>query len=116
MTTLAEMTTQILLYTSYDDPDFVAEIPRFIQSSEERCWFFAQLPAYRDAQVGSMRDGGAARADTPGKHERPWRFPRIASKCASCERVSAQPPPEVARKASRLASAARCLATSPSFA
>ena len=59
MTTLAEMTTQILLYTSYDDPDFVAEIPRFIQSSEERCWFFAQLPAYRDAQVGSMTQGNA---------------------------------------------------------
>jgi hypothetical protein len=57
MTTLAQLTADIELYTSYDDPDFVAEIPRFIQASEERCWYFVQLPAYRDAQVGSMTQG-----------------------------------------------------------
>lgn len=59
MQTLAEMTEQIQLYTTYDDPDFVAEIPRFIQASEERCWYFIQLPAYRDAQVGTMTQGNA---------------------------------------------------------
>lgn len=57
MTTLAQMESDIASYTTYDDPDFVASFPRFIQASEERCWYFVQLPAYRDAQVGSMTSG-----------------------------------------------------------
>jgi hypothetical protein len=57
VTTLAEMEADLELYTSYDDPDFIASFPRFIKASEERCWYFIQLPAYRDAQVGSMTQG-----------------------------------------------------------
>jgi hypothetical protein len=57
MTTLTQMETDLANYTTYDDPDFVASFPRFIQASEERCWYFVQLPAYRDAQVGSMTSG-----------------------------------------------------------
>ena len=57
MTTLAQMESDIASYTTYDDPDFVASFSRFIQASEERCWYFVQLPAYRDAQVGSMTQG-----------------------------------------------------------
>lgn len=58
MTTLAQMTSDIELYTSYDEAEFVAEIPRFIKSSEERCFFFISgLPMFRKAQTGVLTSG-----------------------------------------------------------
>lgn len=58
MTTLAVLTAAIEDYTTYDDPVFVAEIPRFIQASEERIFYFVQgLPLFRKAQTGSMTLG-----------------------------------------------------------
>lgn len=57
MTTLATATADILSYTSYDSDDFVAEIPRFIQASEERCWFFVQLPNFKRGVTGNVSLG-----------------------------------------------------------
>ncbi len=57
MTTLAQMTSDIELYTSYDDPDFVAMIPLFIKESEERIWMFVQLPFFRRSQTGNLTIG-----------------------------------------------------------
>lgn len=57
MTTLATITSDIELYTTYDDPDFVAMIPRFIKASEERCWFFVQLPDYQRNVTGTFTIG-----------------------------------------------------------
>lgn len=57
MATLAELTSDVLLYTTYDADDFVAEIPRFIRASEERIFYFAQTPSNRDAQTGNMTQG-----------------------------------------------------------
>lgn len=57
MATLAAMTADLLAYTTYDDADFVAEIPRFIEASEERVWFFVQLPFFRRSQTGTMTSG-----------------------------------------------------------
>jgi hypothetical protein len=54
LTTLAQITSDILLYTSYDDPDFVAEIPRFIQAAEERIFFFVQLPDFQRGVTGNF--------------------------------------------------------------
>lgn len=51
------MIAEVQLYTSYDDTDFVAEIPRFIQIAEERIWYFVQLPYFRKAQTGTMTQG-----------------------------------------------------------
>jgi len=55
--TLADATAQILSYTTYDSDDFVAEIPQFIRTSEERIWFVCQLPYFRKAQTGNMTSG-----------------------------------------------------------
>lgn len=57
MTTLAVLTADIESYTSYDDPAFIAQIPTFIQESEERIWYFVQLPFFRRAQTGTMTNG-----------------------------------------------------------
>lgn len=57
MTTLAELTDDVVKFTTYDDADFVAEIPTFIKLAEEQTWYVVQLPAYRDAQVGNMTQG-----------------------------------------------------------
>lgn len=51
------MTADIELYTTYDDPDFIAEIPRFIQAAEERVWFFVQLPFYNRSVTGNFTSG-----------------------------------------------------------
>lgn len=59
MTTLTQLTTDVLGYTTYDDPEFVASIPTFVGIAESRVWYFVQLPAYRDAQVGTMTQGNA---------------------------------------------------------
>lgn len=54
MTTLTVMTADIESYTQYDDPAFVAQIPTFIRESEERIWYFVQLPFFRKAQTGAL--------------------------------------------------------------
>lgn len=51
------MTSDVIAYSTYDDTTYVAEIPRFIQSAEERIWYFVQLPFFRRAQTGSMTLG-----------------------------------------------------------
>lgn len=45
MATLAQLTDEVILYTTYDDADFVAEIPRFIEAAEERIFYLVQLPS-----------------------------------------------------------------------
>jgi hypothetical protein len=57
MTTLATLTADILSYSTYDSDDFVAMIPRFIQQSELRTFYFCQLPNFRRAQTGAMTAG-----------------------------------------------------------
>lgn len=57
MTTLAAMVAEIELYTSYEDPDFIAEIPRFIQAAEERVWYFVQLPDFQRNVTGTFTAG-----------------------------------------------------------
>ena len=54
MTTLAAMTAEIELYTTYTDTDFVAEIPRFIKASEERIFYFIQLPFFQKNVTGNF--------------------------------------------------------------
>lgn len=57
MATLTELTTDVLTYTTYDDPDFVAAIPRFIRESEERLWFVVQLPNFKRGVLGFTTAG-----------------------------------------------------------
>jgi len=57
VTTLAQATADVISYSTYDSDEFVAEIPRFIQASEERIFFFVQLPYFREAQTGTMTQG-----------------------------------------------------------
>ena len=57
MSTLEELTADIKLYTSYDDADFVAEIPRFIRNTEEQVFFTVQAPFFRAASTGGMTAG-----------------------------------------------------------
>lgn len=58
MPTLAVLTADIESYATYDDPAYVAEIPRFIQATEEKVFYFVQgLPMFRKAQTGSMTLG-----------------------------------------------------------
>lgn len=57
MTTLVQMTSDLELYTAYDDPDFVAMFPTFIKTSETRIFYFVQLPYFRAAATGSMTQG-----------------------------------------------------------
>lgn len=54
MTTLAQITSDILSYTTYDSADFVAMFPRFINASEERTWYVLQLPNFKRAQTGNL--------------------------------------------------------------
>lgn len=57
MSTLAALTADIQLYTTYDDTDFVAEIPRFIQAAEERIWYFVQIPDFQRNVTGNFTQG-----------------------------------------------------------
>ena len=57
MATLTELTDDVLAYTTYDDPVFVAEIPRFIRNTEEQVFFTVQAPFFRAAQTGTMTAG-----------------------------------------------------------
>lgn len=44
-------------YTTYDDPDFVAMFPSFIRQSEERIFYFVQLPNFRRNVIGNFTLG-----------------------------------------------------------
>lgn len=55
--TLADLEADVQSYTQYDDPDFVAMIPTFIQQAEERIWYFVQLPFFRKNVTGSFSAG-----------------------------------------------------------
>ena len=57
MATLTELTNDVLAYTTYDDPVFVDEIPRFIRNTEEQVFFTVQAPFFRAAQTGTMTAG-----------------------------------------------------------
>lgn len=57
MTTLAQMELDLQGYTEYDAPEFVAAFPTFIRASEERVFYFCQLPADRYAMTGTMTAG-----------------------------------------------------------
>ena len=57
MSTLAQLTSDVQLYTTYDDADFVAQIPRFIQNTEEQIFYTVQAPFFRAAQTGTMTLG-----------------------------------------------------------
>lgn len=59
MATLAALTADIEAYVTYDEAEFVAEIPRFIKASEERIWFFVQLPNFRRAVTGNLTASNA---------------------------------------------------------
>lgn len=54
MTTLATLTAAAISYTTYDSDEFVAEIPQFIQASEERIWYTAQIPNFKRGQTGNL--------------------------------------------------------------
>lgn len=55
--TLADLTADILAYSTYDSDDFVAEIPRFIRAAEERIWYIVQLVTFKKAQTGTLTTG-----------------------------------------------------------
>jgi len=57
MTTLAELTSTVILYTTYDDADFVASIPTFIRLTEEQIFYVCQAPFFRAAATGTMTAG-----------------------------------------------------------
>jgi hypothetical protein len=55
--TYGDLKADLLAYTTYDADDFVAEFPAFIQASEERIWYFIQLPWFRKASLGQLTGG-----------------------------------------------------------
>lgn len=57
MATLGELKADLLSYTTYDEPDFVAHLPAFIRQAEERIWFFVQLPNFRRNVTGNFTEG-----------------------------------------------------------
>lgn len=57
MTTLAQMKADIQAYTTYDDPEFLANLDNFIRSAEERIWFVLQLVVYKKNVTGTFTAG-----------------------------------------------------------
>lgn len=57
MTTLAQLTADVIEWSTYDDPDYVASIPTFIRLTEEAVFYFVQAPFFRAAQVGTLTQG-----------------------------------------------------------
>jgi len=55
--TLANITADIESYTTYTSADFIAQIPTFIQESEERIWYVIQLPNFKRGQTGTLTIG-----------------------------------------------------------
>ena len=47
--TLGDLKADIQSYTTYDEPNFLAQLPLFIRQSEERIFFFVQLPNFRQS-------------------------------------------------------------------
>lgn len=56
MATLAELTADVVSYTTYDSDEFVTAIPGFIREAEERIWYIVQGPWFRRSQTGTMDD------------------------------------------------------------
>lgn len=54
MPTLGDLKADVELYTTYDDPDFLAQIPMFAREAEERIFYFVQLPNFRKAVTGTF--------------------------------------------------------------
>lgn len=44
-------------YTNYDDTDFVAKFPTFVQAAEERIWFLVQIPDFQANVTGVFVSG-----------------------------------------------------------
>jgi len=53
------MYSDIELYTTYDDTDFVAEFPRFVKAAEERIFYFVTLPNFQRNVTGTFTSGNA---------------------------------------------------------
>ena len=51
------MENDLSLYTTYTDPDFVAEFPRFIKAAEERIFYFVTLPNFQRNVTGNFTSG-----------------------------------------------------------
>jgi len=57
MPTFADLKTAVQDYTTYEDPDFLTNIPAFIRAAEERIWYFVQLPNFRRNVTGTFTAG-----------------------------------------------------------
>ena len=55
--TLGDLKADILSYTTYEDPDFLAMRNSFIRSAEERIWYVVQLPFFKKNVTGAMTAG-----------------------------------------------------------
>lgn len=53
----SELTQQIQEFAAYDDPDFLSRIPTFVQTAEERIWYYVQLPFFRKNVEGQFAAG-----------------------------------------------------------
>lgn len=52
MGTKAEMVALIQSYTTNDDDDFVDHIPDFVRASEDRIWYFIEVPKFKKTVTG----------------------------------------------------------------
>lgn len=59
MATLGDLKADIASYTTYDAPEFSAALNAFIRESEERIWYFVQLPNFRRNVTGNFTAGNA---------------------------------------------------------
>ncbi len=57
MITFAQLTTKIQNFAEYSEANFVANIPNFITTSEERIWYYIQLPLFRKNVLGEFAAG-----------------------------------------------------------
>jgi hypothetical protein len=57
VTTLPELTADVISYSTYESDEFVAAIPTFIRNTEEQVFYTVQAPFFRAAQTGSMTTG-----------------------------------------------------------
>lgn len=57
MTTLAALTADVIAYSTYDEDEFVSNIPTFIRNTEEQVFFTVQAPFFRASQTGNMTAG-----------------------------------------------------------
>ncbi len=52
-----ELVTRIQDYSEYAEARFVANIPNFVQTCEERIWYYVQLPLFRKNVLGGFASG-----------------------------------------------------------